>query len=1226
LSGGCRDATQPKPAKHQTKKVPHSVPKLLLIKKNVQVTQSNSIGVVMHDALNDLAKNTQQFLTAALPLCDEQWWDTCVMNCLTFQQRRIVEEKSITTLTELDLAGLLRILDRNWHEINSSHKLPYEARNWLKEAQAIRNRWAHLPPEGLKAEDHYRDLDTVLRLMTTLNADEASVSRLRQMRDKILINTGTNLEGSRVIDSSRSANTIQPVSTVLAKGDVVRLKSRPELTGAVIDIIENGSETRYQVFHDGSISIYYESQIEPMAQNATHLSVDSNDLNAALTALQLKHPSTNHLYSLFASRVNFVPYQFRPVLKLIHSERPRMLIADEVGVGKTIEAGLILKELQARHDIRSILVICPKPLVSERKWLEEMKRFDEQFVHLDGDAIRYCIEETHLDGVWPQQYARAILPFSQCDEALLLGKKNGRRHQRGLLDLDPPPTFDLVIVDEAHHIRNTDTWAYRTVRHFCDNAEAVVLLSATPIQLGDHDLFNLLHLLRPDVLQSRQSFDQMAEPNSHINSAIESARAARPGWQESVRDALDRAASTAWGKGVLTREPQLQKTYDLLADIHDNAQTRVNLIQHMEDLYTFSSMINRTRRRDIGNFTTRKPETVTVDFTEEQAELHTELINLIARILTYRHGDINLTFMLSMVRRQVASCVFGLAPLLEDILNRHLSRLEISDIDEGDAPEEIAEVLAEFRVEVRDLINKAKSISGPDPKFDEFLKVVQDKQNLPNNKLLVFSTFRHTLAYLVRRLSEAPVRLGLIHGDIPDEQRRTLRNRFSLPKENPQALDILLSSEVGCEGLDYQFCDGLVNYDIPWNPMRVEQRIGRVDRYGQKSESVLIYNFITPGTVDAEIYQRCLLRIGIFRQALGGSEEILGRLTRKIRDIAENLTLTQEEQAARLQQLADNEIRLIQEQARLEEEQTKFFGLTLPQADERMVKEASSYWLSPQMLINLVDRYLEKLSTTKTHRSLGNKPVTTLQLNQTTRNELLADFDKLQVTGTVAKAWERWLKGSDPYLTLTFDPAAADERRDVTFITPTHPLVKQAASAIEPMGTLVCNLSVTANELDPGRYPYAIYRWCRRGLKEDFAFKPIGINPQVTACLLPLFERAQHCRHATPITVDEERTIEDTHYHLWERARAEHIENIAEIVGSRISSLETTHAARIALLKEQRDNASDKRIHRMRDSQLETAKRDYARRLRELTTAAQQGDLIAEAVVVGVLIIEGESI
>src|SRR5690606_14714757 len=103
---------------------------------------------------------------------------------------------------------------------------------------------------------------------------------------------------------------------------------------------------------------------------------------------------------------------------------------------------------------------------------------------------------------------------------------------------------------------------------------------------------------------------------------------------------------------------------------------------------------------------------------------------------------------------------------------------------------------------------------------------------------------------------------------------------------------------------------------------------GRIDRYGQKSEAVVINNLITTGTIDADIYERCLLRIGIFQQAIGGCEEILGRITREITNIAENFTLTQEEQAARLQQIADNEIRAIQEKNKLEEDQSKFFGIS----------------------------------------------------------------------------------------------------------------------------------------------------------------------------------------------------------------------------------------------------------------------------------------------------------
>lgn len=1006
-------------------------------------------------------------------------------------------------------------------------------------------------------------------------------------------------------------------------GTVVRLKANPAITGAIIAHLPGTPEERYQVFRDGAIATYYASQIELAAPTTTTKIVSPDKLNALLTALQLRHPGTRHLYSLHASRIQFVPYQFRPVLKLIQSDHPRLLIADEVGVGKTIEAGLILKELQARRELQSVLVICPKPLVAERKWLEEMKRFDERFEHLDGGALRYCLDETHLDGVWPQKYSRAIVPYSLFDEALLMGRQNGRQRQKGLLDLDPPPAFDLVIVDEAHHIRNTDTYAYRTVRYFCDNAEAVVLMSATPIQLGSNDLYNLLHLLRPDVLPSRRDFDQMAEPNPHLNAAIEAARTAGPDWQNAVRESINLTIATPWGRGVLAADPRLQLACDSLNAEQGDANTRLTLVRQLEELYTFSPLINRTRRRDIGNFTTRKPETIAVEFTAEQADLHRDLINLIARILAYRHGDQNLAFMLSTVRRQIASCVFGLAPLLENMLQRHLSQLELSELGDEDSPEEIGETLAEFRAEVDGLIRRAQTLSGIDPKLDAFLTVIRDKQALPNNKLIVFSSFRHTLAYLVAKLQAVSLRVGLIHGDIPDDERRELRNRFKLAKEAPKSLDVLLSSEVGCEGLDYQFCDALVNYDLPWNPMRVEQRIGRIDRYGQKSETVVIYNFVTPGTVDADIYERCLLRIGVFHQALGGSEEILGKLTHEIRAIAENFTLSPEEQAARLQQLADNEVRAIQEQERLEQEQAKLFGLSLPKRDEDMLKQAESFWLTPARLANLITQYLEALGVNNLPATFGSKPVTTLQIGQEIRDKLLADFQPLKLTGETAQVWQRWLKGNDPYLAVTFDPATADERRDVAFITPTHPLARQAAQSVNPASPVICHLQAQADGLLPGRYPYAIYRWRKLGLKEDLLFQPVTTSPEFAPRMLELLETAQPLETEIPnLSQEEETALEQAHYRFWVDARAVHIEQVTQTANSRLASLDTTHKARLALLEEQRDQATESRIRRMRESQIESAKRDYERRAEELKNAPGQVDVIAEAVAFGVLIVE----
>lgn len=1065
----------------------------------------------------------------------------------------------------------------------------------------------------------YRDVDTIERLLQAFGADNQTVDRIKQEKQHLL-----NRLANREITPAQTMPDPISSNSGYKPGDMVRLKADPAKTGAITAVLSGDTENRYQVFFDAAVSTFYESQLEPITVATTKATVTPDELHAAMTALQLRHPSTRHLYSLFASRISFIPYQFRPVLKLIQADRPRILIADEVGVGKTIEAGLILKELQARRELKTVLVICPKPLVAERKWLNEMKRFDERFEHLDGKTLRDCIDQTDLYGIWPQNYARAILPYSLLDESLLNGKQNGRKKQKGLLDLDPPPIFDLVIVDEAHAIRNTDTWAHRNVRFFCDNAEAVILLSATPIQLGNNDLFNLLQLLRPDVITSRGDFDAMAEPNPALNQAIEAARAAKPDWKERVFGHLHEALATAWGQGVLSNDPKTQQILDLLLGEDDSTEVRLTLVRLLETLYTFAPFINRTRRRDIGNFTTRKPETVSVEFTPEQAELHRDLIDLLARILQLRHGNQNLKFLLSTIRRQIASSVFGLAPLLRDILHRHLNKLEIDDIDPFDMidTDSISQILVQFRQEVDGLIQKAQRVAnGPDPKLAAFLQVIRDKQALDNNKLLVFSCFRHTWEYLEQALKREGVRVGLIHGKIADDQRRELRNRFSLPKDHAEALDVLLSSEVGCEGLDYQFSDGMVNYDLPWNPMRVEQRIGRIDRYGQKSPTVVVYNFITPGTVDAEIYERCLWRIGVFQQSIGGNEEILGELTQEIQNIADDFNLTPEQQAARLQQLSDNDVRIMQEQAQLEQQQSQLFGLTQPKQDQDMVNQASSFWLSQTMLVNLIGRYLQQQSA-NIPASLGQKAVTTLQLGQDIRECLLKQFQSLKFSGEAAQQWRLWLKGNDPYLKITFDQETASDNREILFIAPTHPLAQQAALAVEPVTPLQSNLLAQTDAVRPGHYPYAIYRWQKKGIKEDFTFQPLSTDPRLTEAMLTILETAQALDNADlGISEQDETELEQHHYRLWLDARAAHIEQVRQHVDSRLNSLKTTHAARIAALRDQLEANSDVKIQRMKQAQIETAERDYSHHVDQLELAAKQADILAEAVVFGILVV-----
>lgn len=184
---------------------------------------------------------------------------------------------------------------------------------------------------------------------------------------------------------------------------MVYLKSDTTQQGAIIAVAHGTSEDKYQVFINDGVQTFYASQLQLVEPKTGYTKISIAIFHACISSRQINHPNLSTLYSLNAARIDFIPYQFRPVLRFINADRPRLLIADSVGVGKTIEAGLIMRELQARSDINSILIICPKPLVTERKWQQEMKRFEAEFEHLDGAKLKYCLNELDMEGEWPNR-------------------------------------------------------------------------------------------------------------------------------------------------------------------------------------------------------------------------------------------------------------------------------------------------------------------------------------------------------------------------------------------------------------------------------------------------------------------------------------------------------------------------------------------------------------------------------------------------------------------------------------------------------------------------------------------------------------------------------------------------------------------------------------------------------------------------------------------------------
>lgn len=1009
-------------------------------------------------------------------------------------------------------------------------------------------------------------------------------------------------------------------------GDTVKIKHNNKI-GAVVAIEQKDTATRYVVLIDSRKFSFYEEQIEPFNIDSGYLSYSAKDVNSILTARLLLNPNINSLYSLNSAKIDYIPYQFRPVLKIVKSESPRILIADGVGVGKTIEAGLILKELEARFDIKSVLVICPRPLITEKKWQGELKdKFGEKFVHIDGEKLRYCIHESYLEEEWPDDCAKCIIPYSLFDEAIFNGTAEGglkKLNKKSLADLKPFPKFDLVIVDEAHHIKNPNTYAHQAVEMFCENATSVVMLTATPIQLGDKDLFTLLNILRPDLVYDYESFERMSEPNPFINEAVRLIRSNTAEWQEKALSNLITAGKTNFGAINLLPNPVYQNAIATLQQEKITQEERVKLITDTESLHTFATIINRTRRRDIGEFTVRKPETLKVSFTEDQATLYNELLHIQANILRQLHGDRGLRFMMTTIMRQASSCIHGLRPFLEDILTRRFDELGFTN---GDMDDEVSDTSTEYLSKpqiieaVKQLLAFTENMSNDDTKVEELIKAIKNKQSMANNKVMVFSSFRHTLRYLYVKLSAQNIRVGIIHGGVKDEERVVLRDRFNADRTQEDSLDVLLFSEVGCEGLDYQFCDCLVNYDLPWNPQAIEQRIGRIDRNGQKSESISIINIITEGTIDCDIYDRCLSRIGVFNSSIGDSEEILGEVTREIYNVVEKYILNPQERAQKELQIADNAIRKMQEQRRLEEEKHTFFGLDL--SEEVMRKElqdATNIHLSADAIVGLVETYLEKRLGAENQYIIGNGVEKKLRLNVENRQILLKDYEALgRQPNPVYKAWDNYLNNRTPFEKITFDGEYATEHKDITFIMPTHPLVKQAIRYFsdEPVQ---CSLTVKSDKLQSGDYPFIIYEWQYKGLKPNCVLQVVTSENIDSKLMLELIYIAQDSDNAELLDCDE---LENKHFAIWKSAKEQYLIDSEQSIRFKMSSLVSSQQGQIRAIQNILAKATDERIIKMKKAQLERLEQSFNEKQEKLKAEIDKCDIVSAKLAVGVLHVE----
>lgn len=1190
----------------------------------------------MNDYLHKAAKALSSWLAVMLPKSGEDWWEECVISNLSYAQREMAKQKGISKLDEFDLAALLRITDKSWYTMRGYAYLPTREREVIRDMYTVRNNWAHCSAELPGKDTIISDIETLIRFFEQMN-QSALTPGLEGFKKMVERPDAYQEEKPPVIGTPKPANSPTPVplpietetvDDTIPEKSLVYIVGSPDTRGMVFSVTTLGGTRKYEVFVDGSLKTYYEGQIALVDNKPEYEWVDSETLRSYLSAYQINNPSAGNLYSLNSARIDFVPYQFRPALKLIKADEPRILIADSVGVGKTIEAGLIIKELQARSDLDNIMIICPKPLVADRKWENEMKRFDEEFIPLDGDTLRQIISDTDRDGEWPSRYGKTIVPYSILDSRTYHGDSSRRHKTFGLEDLDPAPHFDLVIIDEAHHLRNGSmdkdkAFNYKCVHYFCEHADAVVMLTATPLQTSNDDLYTLLNLLRPDVVIDKKSFEMMARPNPFISKCSHIIRAAKEGWKKEALDTLEAVLTTQWGENVIASNPLFDSIRDVLRQDTITREERVKLITDVESLHSFNMMLNRTRRKDIQDFCIRRTHTLESDFTEEQRALHDALLTFEVAALSKLHGGRGVKFMMSTIRRQAASCIFGLAPHIRDLINRRFEQMEDDpDFDYGQG--EFSEVdLNTFRAIAKHVLELADNLPPEDPKFESILEIVREKQNSDNNKIILFSTFRYTLYYVKRKLAEAGIRVAQIDGSVDSDTRFDLRQRFELPKDNPEAIDILLFTEVGSEGLDYQFCDTMINYDLPWNPMRIEQRIGRIDRRGQQSKVVNIYNVITSDTVDADIYDRCLSRIGVFEGSIGECEEILGEIGRQIELIALNTSLTNAERKAMLEQMADNEVRRAQELNRLESEEKELFGFDLSNYTvSKEIQEAESPFLTARSIQHMVEMYLAK-RLGRNNYILGDSPLKTLRLSAVDRAEILSDLRDLSgIRSSLRRKWEVYLKGNNPTHPITFDAETAEKDRNAFFITTVHPLVKQAAAYFATNNLVHIHLEYHSDEVPAGDYPMSIYAWDYVGIRSNFRLVAICEEPTIAAELPEYILTAAAVEYSAKVKDDAWDALEEKHIHMWQEEKAHHAQSTRQVASYKLESLKNNFRNRKLVLERRIAESDDERIRTMRRVELENATQRYELKVAEIEAQIAKADIHTTLIANGVITVK----
>ena len=523
-----------------------------------------------------------------------------------------------------------------------------------------------------------------------------------------------------------------------------------------------------QLLTEGGHTVYADPSDWTFLFNPRQMTSSLREFLLALTATGLAtHGGFDRLISLpLVREMEILEHQTRTVKQVLGQFRGRAMLCDEVGLGKTVEAGMILSELVMRGLAQSVLILTPPSLVEQ--WQGELRRkFSLDFISYDDPAFG-------KNGWTEQSRIIASIHTAKRDphKAAILSRK-----------------WDMIIVDEAHHLRNRNTMTWKFAAEI--RKQYILLLTATPVQNNLDELFNLVTLLEPGLLSTSKQFQ-----NRFVDK-----------------------------KDKLTPK-NVEQLHALLAEV-----------------------MVRNRRSTVGlRFTRRWAKTESVAPTPEERQLYHDVTSLIRNRLQAEQGSKGLNRM-ALIALQMA---LGSSPQAAAGTLRKLS--------------EQPKLSKEQQRELAALAERAEAIEE-NAKANRLLALLDEF----SDKIVIFTKFLATQQMLARRLEAAGHSVAVFHGGMNRLEKERAVDSFRGPAR------ILLATESGSEGRNLQFAHVICNFDLPWNPMKIEQRIGRLSRIGQQHD-VHVYNLVAADTVESAVLHLLDAKLSMFELVIGEIDMILGNM------------------------------------------------------------------------------------------------------------------------------------------------------------------------------------------------------------------------------------------------------------------------------------------------------------------------------------------------------------